>query len=88
MLKNKITLLDVFGAIVDIAMMCVRPFVFMLVWNYCIAYNTTIPSLDFLQVVGIIILFHILISYIPFTSLINEYFHKNSRNIDRTMGEQ
>lgn len=63
--KFKITWGDVFGAIVDIAFMAVRPTLFWAVWNYGIAENTNIPKLDFLQVISIIVLFHILISYVP-----------------------
>jgi len=63
--KFKITWGDVFGAMVDIAFMSVRPIVFWLIWNYGLSANTTIPKLDILQVISIIIIFHILISYVP-----------------------
>lgn len=63
--KFKITFNDIFGAFVDIAFMAVRPILIWIIWNYGIAANTNIPQLDFLQVVSIIVLFHILLSYVP-----------------------
>lgn len=65
MSKFKITASDVFGAIVDLAFMSVRPVLFWIVWNYGIAENTNIPKLDILQVISIIVIFHILVSYVP-----------------------
>ena len=63
--KFKITASDIFGAMVDIAFMAVRPILFWLIWNYGIAGNTNVPKLDILQVISIIVLFHLLMSYIP-----------------------
>lgn len=62
-----ITFGDVFGALTDILFMSVRPILFWLIWNYGIAYEETkhIPKLDILQVISIIFLFHILMSYVP-----------------------
>lgn len=63
--KFKITFSDIFGAMVDIAFMAVRPILIWIIWNYGIAANTNIPPLDFLQIVSIIVIFNILISYVP-----------------------
>lgn len=65
--KFKVTFADVFGALMDIAFMSIRPILFWFIWNYGIAFeeSTHIPKLDFVQVICIIILFNILITYVP-----------------------
>lgn len=63
----KITLYDVFGAIMDVALMCVRPTICVLVWNFGVAIKDNIPQINFLQAVAIIVIYHVLLSYIPFT---------------------
>jgi len=63
--KFKITFNDIFGAFVDIAFMAIRPTLFWLVWKYGISANSNIPELDFLQVISIIVIFNILVSYVP-----------------------
>jgi len=63
--KFRITWLDFFGVMVDIAFMSIRPLLFWVVWNYGVAENTNISRLDLLQVISIIVIFHILVSYVP-----------------------
>lgn len=65
--KFKVTFGDVFGALVDIAFMSVRPILFWAIWNYGVAFSesTNIPKFDLLQVISIIVLFHLLMSYVP-----------------------
>lgn len=63
--KFKITMVDIFVAIIDIAFMAVRPCLIWLIWNYGISANTNIPPLDFIQVISGIGIFYILTSYLP-----------------------
>ena len=62
---TKVKLTDVVGALFDLILIFVRPVAFMLIWNYGVA-NDTIPKLALLQIIAIILIFNILITYIPF----------------------
>ena len=63
--RFKITFSDIKGAVIDLLLIALRPTLFYVIWNYGLAYKSTIPEITFLQVIGIIGLFHLLISYVP-----------------------
>lgn len=73
--KFKITFKAILSVCVEIAFMSIRPILFLLIWNYVLAFeeSTHIPKLDILQVVSIIVLFHIIISYVPMSIKSNSH---------------
>ena len=57
---------QIYMTIIELIVMSKHPAIFYFVWNYGIAFSekSNIPKLDILQVISIIVLFHILISYV------------------------
>lgn len=77
-IKNfKVTFNDFFGALWDVAFMCIRPGLCVLIWNFGVAINNTVPEINFLQAVSIIVIYHVLLSYVPFGAIVN-----NKNNTD------
>lgn len=71
-IKNfKVTSNDFLGAIWDVLMMCVRPFLCMIIWNFGVAIDGVIPHFNFLQVIALIVIYHIWLTYIPFHIIAN-----------------
>lgn len=73
---NRFLLKEIRLDILEFILICVRPTAIYLIWNYLIAFNSTIPRINVLQVIGLVILIKIIITYIPTVDM-SSYFSKN-----------